>query len=149
MPINWLEQETSVHQDHVIAHVIGATALGHFVLDETAYILLDIGFIWKLYLDCEMGLLPQSLAISELEAGAEVKEQLKAEIDRLHEAATDAHSLAYFAPAPAGCLISEVFIYAQGERRRVLIKGEEASLMVEASLATREISIYTAEPDAV
>ncbi|MEA2172806.1 MAG: hypothetical protein QOD00_398, partial [Blastocatellia bacterium] len=31
MMTEWLDQETSMHQDHVIAHVIGATVLGYFV----------------------------------------------------------------------------------------------------------------------
>ena len=54
--MTWTAAETNTHQDHVIAHVIGATPLGHFILDETAYMLLDIGFIWNIYLDMEMGL---------------------------------------------------------------------------------------------
>src|SRR6185295_12939188 len=62
----WTELATNKHQDHVIAHVIGATPLGHFIHDETAYLLLDIGFIWNIYLDMEMGLVPQRLALSEL-----------------------------------------------------------------------------------
>ena len=36
--MSWTLAETNTHQDHVIAHVIGATPLGHFVWDETAYI---------------------------------------------------------------------------------------------------------------
>ena len=48
----------------MIAHVIGASVLGHFVWDETAYLLLDIGFIWNIYLDGEMGLVPQTLALT-------------------------------------------------------------------------------------
>jgi hypothetical protein len=64
--MTWTIAETNKHQDHVIAHVIGATPLGHFIHDETAYLLLDIGFIWNIYLDMEMGLVPQRLALSEL-----------------------------------------------------------------------------------
>ena len=33
----WTVAETNTHQDHVIAHVIGATVVGYFVWDETAY----------------------------------------------------------------------------------------------------------------
>src|SRR5712691_10938299 len=65
---DWLECETTTHQDHVIAHVIGATVLGWFVAGEAAHLLLDIGFLWTIYLDGEMNLLPQGLAISELDA---------------------------------------------------------------------------------
>jgi len=65
--MSWTVAETNTHQDHVIAHVIGATALEYFIHDETAYLLLDIGFIWNIYLDMEMGLVPERLAISELD----------------------------------------------------------------------------------
>ncbi len=54
--MSWTAAETNKHQDHVIAHVIGATPLEYFIHDETAYVLLDIGFIWNIYLDMEMGL---------------------------------------------------------------------------------------------
>ena len=43
MTDNWMPAETTTHQDHVIAHVMGATVLGYFVIDEVLYILLDIG----------------------------------------------------------------------------------------------------------
>ena len=69
----WELAETNTHQDHVIAHVIGATVLAHFILDETAYLLLDIGFIWNIYLDGEMGLVPQSVAVAELDADESLK----------------------------------------------------------------------------
>src|SRR5687768_18600397 len=62
----WEPAETNTHQDHVIAHVIGASVLGYFVWDETAYLLLDIGFIWNIYLDAEMGFMPQVVALAEL-----------------------------------------------------------------------------------
>src|SRR3984893_12697109 len=65
---DWIESETTKHQDHVIAHVIGATVLGWVVAGEAAHLLLDIGFLWTIYLDGEMNLLPQGVAISELEA---------------------------------------------------------------------------------
>src|ERR1051325_8348279 len=64
--MTWTAADTNTQQDHVISHVIRATSLGHFIWDETAYLLLDIGFVWNIYLDLEMGLVPQSLAIAEL-----------------------------------------------------------------------------------
>ena len=81
--MTWTVAETNTHQDHVIAHVVGATPLGHFIFDETAYILLDIGFIWNIYLNMEMGLVPNSVAIAELEADEATKSELRADIDRL------------------------------------------------------------------
>lgn len=67
MNTEWVSKETTTHQDHVVAHVIAATVLGYFVLNEALFILLDIGFIWTVYLDGEMALLPQGVAIGELE----------------------------------------------------------------------------------
>jgi len=34
----WRAAETNTHQDHVIAHVIGATPLSYFIWDETVYL---------------------------------------------------------------------------------------------------------------
>ena len=65
--MTWTELETSTHQDHVIKHVIGATVLGWCVAGEAAHLLLDIGFLWTIYLDGEMNLLPQGVAIGELD----------------------------------------------------------------------------------
>ena len=73
--------ETNTHQDHVIAHVIGASVFGYFIFDETAFLLLDIGFIWHIYLDGEMGLRPQPVAIAELETDDATKSQLQNEVD--------------------------------------------------------------------
>ena len=42
---------------HVIKHVIGATVLGWFIAGEAAHFLLDIGFLWTIYIDGEMNLL--------------------------------------------------------------------------------------------
>src|SRR6267142_3261126 len=64
---DWTERETTKHQDHVIAHVLGTTVLGWCIAGDAAHLLLDIGFLWTIYLDGEMNLLPQGVAISELE----------------------------------------------------------------------------------
>src|SRR5947208_6392420 len=66
--MDWNQIETTTHQDHVIAHVVGATVLGWFIAGEAAHLLLDIGFLWTIYLDGEMNLLPQGVAISEMGA---------------------------------------------------------------------------------
>ncbi len=137
----WIPQETGKHQDHVIAHVVGATALGYFEFDQAAYILLDIGFIWTIYVDGEMGLLPKSMAISELDVDTEAKEELLADLHLLHDGrATTA--LSRMTAAPAECLIVEVGFYAESNRRRILIIGEAASLAVDSSLDTGVIEIY-------
>ena len=65
---NWSPLETTTHQEHVIKHVLGATVLGWFIAGEAAHLLLDMGFLWTIYLDGEMNLLPQGVAIPELDA---------------------------------------------------------------------------------
>ena len=77
---NWSPADTNTHQDHVIAHVIGATVEAYFVWDETAYLVLDIGFVWNIYLDIEMGLVPQVVAIAELDASGELPAGAEAEL---------------------------------------------------------------------
>ena len=139
---SWSAQETGTHQDHVIAHVIGATVLGYFTAHETAQLLLDIGFIWSIYLDCEMGLVPQGMAIAELEVSEEERASLREDVQQLQASADASSSLTRFTSAPEGCLITEVCVEARGDERRLLIRGEEASLAVETSLVTGEVRVY-------
>jgi hypothetical protein len=131
---DWLPAATNTHQDHVIAHVLGTTVLGYFIADEAAHLLLDIGFIWTIYVDAEMALLPQSVAINELPLDAGTRAALFEDITLLHDGRADA-SLRQLMRAPVECLITEVTCYAQEERRRVLLRGEESSLAIETSLA--------------
>lgn len=147
MASDWSPQETSTYQDHVIAHLIGTTVLGYFVVGEATHILLDIGFIWTIYVDGEMGLVPQSIVISELGIDPDVKAELLADVQLLHDQGHDAQELARFSPAPAGCLVTEVEFYAHDEQRRILVKGEEVSLAVEASLATGEMRVEITSPE--
>jgi len=79
----WSEKDTTTHQDHVIAHVLGATVLGYFIHDEALYVLLDIGFIWMIYVDGEMGLLPHPVAVGELDAGEEKRSEIQSDIELL------------------------------------------------------------------
>jgi hypothetical protein len=114
--MSWIAADTNTHQDHVIAHVVGATPLGHFIWDETAYILLDIGFVWNIYLDMEMGLVPQSLAIAELN-------ELRAFVDQANDTSTGP--------------IESVELFANGDERRLLLKCESGKLLIETSLEHR------------
>jgi hypothetical protein len=139
----WLAHETNTHQDHVIAHVLGATVLGYFVNDETAYLLLDIGFIWIIHLDGEMGLVPQAVAIDEMDLDPETKTLLRADIERLHQMKLDPASPFSFVSAPAECVITEVGFEARASERRVLVVGEEGSLTLETSLLGRQFRIYS------
>jgi len=115
----WEPAETNTHQDHVIAHVIGATVLRYFVWDETAYLLLDIGFIWNIYLGAEMGLLPESVALAELDADENLRRW---------------ESLS---PSP----IQSVDLFESEDGRRLVINCEDTSITLETSFTTREINI--------
>ena len=140
--MTWTPLETNTHQDHVIAHVIGATPLGHFVWDETAFILLDIGFIWNIYLDLEMGLVPHSVAIAELEAEDGVKSELRSDVDRLlrGEAPTRMDAVEHATP------IQSVECFAAENARRLILSCEQGTLVLETSL-TREADV-TIKPGA-
>ena len=138
MTPDWLPLETDRQQDHVIAHVVGATVLGSLATDQTSHLLLDIGFIWTVYVDGQMSLLTESLTISELDFDESVKAQLRRDVRLLHDDGRDAVGLLHFIPAPADCAITDVEFYAQGARRLFVIKGEAESLALEASLVTGE-----------
>jgi hypothetical protein len=141
----WEPNETTTHQDHVIAHVIGATFLGYFVFDEALYVLLDIGFIWTIFLDGEMSLLPHPVAVSELEIDGEAKEQIKADIDVLLGNGATSQGLLRLVPPPVECQIRDVSFFAAGDRRRLIIVGEQSGLGIETSLATAEVRVMTLE----
>src|SRR2546421_6524734 len=141
MTTEWSELETGRHQDHIIAHVVGATALGYFEFEEAAHVLLDIGFFWTVFTDGEMALVLQSLAVKEFEIDDEARAELLKDIELLHAGVRDAEKLSRMTPAPAGSLIKEVEIYAHDERRRILIKCEEVNLAVDTSLRTGEVHV--------
>ena len=143
---NWIASETTKHQDHVIAHVLGATVLGWFIAGEAAHLLLDIGFLWTIYLDGEMNLLPQGVAISELDAdeltSADTAE-LSFDADLLLSEGREASDLKRFTAAPVECLITAVECFSANAERRILIQGEAEKIEVVTSLETSEISVTT------
>ena len=122
--MTWTPLETNTHQDHVIAHVIGATPMGHFIWDETAFILLDIGFIWNIYLDLEMGLVPQWVAIAELDADEAMKSELRSKVDQ-------------WLSGEGSSRIESVEIFESGDERRLVLQCEEGDLVIETSLKHR------------
>jgi hypothetical protein len=137
----WVAAETNTHQDHVIAHVIGATVVGFFTWDETAYFLLDIGFIWNIYLDGEMGLVPQTQAVNELEAGEDFKRTLRSDMDALARDGEDSVLKQLSIPL-ARSPIQTVDFEQCGNSRRFVITCEESRLVVETSLETAEVQIH-------
>jgi hypothetical protein len=116
----WRAAETNTHQDHVIAHVIGASVLGHFVWDETAYLQLDIGFIWNIYLDAEMGLMPEAAALAEMNVD---------------------ESLRRWEPVPFPSPIESVELFEDDNTRRLVLNCEESTISLETSFLTREIRV--------
>ena len=125
--MTWTALETNTHQDHVIAHVIGATPLGHFIWDETAYILLDIGFIWNIYLDLQMGLLPHPVAIAELEADEAIKSELRVDVDSLLRGESASRMEAVENPSP----IQSVQVFESGDARRMVLICEQGEVVIE------------------
>ena len=140
MTTDWEPHDTSTHQDHVIAHVLGATVLGYFVFDQAAHLALDIGFIWTVYADGEMGLVPQTMALSELEIDADAREELRADVGAL-QSGPDPEGLRRVTRAPDNCLVTEVGFHASGDRRRLTVTGEGSSLVIDTSLLTGEIHV--------
>lgn len=140
----WTEHETTKHQDHVIAHVLGATVLGWFIAGEAAHLLLDIGFLWTIYLDGEMNLLPQGVAISELEATESTvadKTELAFDAQLLLSEGRDVGGLKRFTGSPVACLITAVEFFAASAERRIAVYGEETNIFVETSLENAGIII--------
>jgi hypothetical protein len=138
----WRAAETTTHQDHVIAHVVGATPLGHFVWDETFYLLLDIGFIWNIYLDGEMGLLPHPVAIAELEADDVTKTELRADVDLLlRDGAVE--NLRRMKAVRARSPIQSVEFFEAEDARRFVLTCEDGAIVIETSLTTGEVTTAT------
>jgi hypothetical protein len=138
---DWELAETNTHQDHVIAHVLGASVIGYFTWDETAYLLLDIGFIWNIYLDGEMGLVPQAQAVSELEAEGALKNQIRQDVDAITMGVENVHLHIMRTPSLTSPIQTVEFSRRENLRRLVLA-CEESTLVVETSLNAAEVRIY-------
>ncbi|HSS22327.1 MAG TPA: hypothetical protein VLL54_19805 [Pyrinomonadaceae bacterium] len=139
----WIPKETNTHQDHVIAHVLGTTVLAYFVHDEVIYLLLDIGFVWNIFLDGEMGLLPHPVAVSELDVDDETRDQLRADIDVV---LTARHGdLKRLQQSPTDCLIEEVTFVVAGDRMKLVLAGKPGGLEIKLSLERRSIEVSAAE----
>lgn len=139
MGADFAPKETDSHQDHVIAHVVGTTVLGYLVFDETLFVLLDIGFVWSVFLDGQMGLLPHPVAVKELVIDDATRTRIKSDIEVLL-AGIEADLLEMKRP-PVSCLIESVSFFAAEESRRLLIGGEPGSLVIETSLVRGTISL--------
>jgi hypothetical protein len=103
------------------------------------FLLLDIGFIWQIYLDGEMGLLPCSVCLQELVAGEDVSQEFRMDSELLLTQGITANGVKRMTPAPVECLVKEVTFFADDDEWRLLLKGEESDLILESSLSNRQI----------
>ena len=134
MTDGWIEAETTTHQDHVIAHLIGTTVLGYFVLRDAIHLLLDIGFVWKIYVDGEMGLLPHPVAVAELEVDDNLLAQLKLEIDLLLNDGYQSQVLTHFVPLTNSWPIAGVEVFVRDREHKLLLTGETGSVEIQTSM---------------
>ena len=141
MTEQWHSMETTTHQDHVIAHVIGTTVLGHIVLQDAVHLLLDIGFIWKIYVEGDMGLLPHPVAVAELEISDDARKRIAADIDLLLRGVRDVSALGSLTPVSVDCRIEEVELLEGDDQRKLVLRGETANLELEMSVADDSISL--------
>ncbi len=145
--MEWIQIETNTHQDHVIKHVLGATVLGWLIAGEAAHLLLDIGFLWTIYLDAEMNLLPQGVAIAELDAdglSSADKAELAFDADLILSEGREVSDLKRFTASPVECLIDSVELFAADADRRVVIRGDEASIKIKTLPQIGQIIIRAA-----
>jgi hypothetical protein len=146
--MSWTEVETSTHQDHVIKHVIGATVLGWVVAGEAAHLLLDIGFLWSIYLDGEMNLLPQGVAVAELDGddvSAADRAELAFDADLLMSEGRQATGLKRFVPASVRCLIENVEVLGRDSQRKLVVQGDSAAITIETSVESADVKVSAKE----
>ena len=141
MTDEWIEAATTTHQDHVIAHVIDTTVLGYFVLGDAIHLLLDIGFVWKIYVDGEMGLLPHPVAVAELEVGEELLAQLKVDIDLLLKGGDELERLTHFVPLTSSWPITEASVFDRDNERKLLLRGETGVIEIQTSMKDDSIQL--------
>ncbi len=139
---DWQPANTTTHQDHVIAHVVGATVLGHFVFDDAIYVLLDIGFVWTIFLDAQMTLLPHPVAIGELELDDQTRSEIQSDIDVLLGTVSGGELKRIKAADKTNFEISDVHLFERADERRLLLICDGTNLAIETSLTTAAIKVY-------
>jgi hypothetical protein len=137
---NWEPIDTTTHQDHVIAHVVGASVLGYLVHDETIHLLLNIGFVWSIYLDGQMVLLPHPMAIAELEVEPTVKSEISADVDFLM-GNLQLHELVRFIQVEVEAEIIETTIYSDDDDLRIVLVTDQGDLIIDASQSARDFQV--------
>jgi hypothetical protein len=140
----WTELETSTYQEHVIKHVLGATILAWAVIGDAAHFLLDVGLLWTIYVNAEMNLMAQAVAIQDLEGEDVTRDDvasLAADADLLNSQGREATGLKRFTASPVECLITSVELFSSNSQRRIVVIGESANIEIETSLESFEIDI--------
>ena len=137
----WEEVVTTTHQDHVIAHVIDTTVLAYIVLDDAIHFLIDIGFIWKIYVDGEMGLLPHPVAIAELDLTEADRAEIKGEIDLLLRDGASEWPLMKFSSLNTACVISAVHLFSRNDELKLVIEGESGKLEIKTLLTKGKFQV--------
>ncbi|HYW71654.1 MAG TPA: hypothetical protein VE961_11505 [Pyrinomonadaceae bacterium] len=146
--MSWIELESSTYQHHVIHHVLGATVLGWVVIGDALHVLLDIGLLWTIYVNGEMSLMAQAVAIQDLvsDETSEIQ-QLTSDAQLLISEGREAAGLARFTPAPVECAIISVDVFASGSLRKIVVAGETADLTIETSMDRSHFAIdHTSHP---
>ena len=128
----------------MIAHVIGTTALAYIILDDAIHLLLDIGFIWKIYLDGEMGLLPHPVAAAELEVTEELRAEIKSEIDLLLHDGAAAESLVRFSPLTTAYSIAAVHLFSGNDKLKIVIEGDTGNIEIRTSMTDHQFQVTEA-----
>lgn len=132
MENRWQPAESSVHQDAVVAHILGATVVGYLVEDETIHLLLDMGFIWTIYLDGQMVLLPHPVAVADFSVEGQFRSEIASDIEQLLSS-SDAATLRLLVP-PVRDEIRSVEFYQLGEQRQIKILTDSGDLVIETDL---------------
>ena len=142
--MSWTELETSTYQGHVIKHVLGGTILGWAVIGDAAHFLLDVGLLWTIYVNAEMDLMAQAVAIQDLEGEGVTRDDvtaLAADADLLNSQGREATGLKRFTASPVECLITSVELFSSNSQRRIVVIGESANIKIETSLESLDINI--------
>ena len=147
---SWLPVETSTYVDHVIKHVLGAAVLGWVVIDDAMHVLLDVGLLWTIYVNGEMSLMAQGVAIEDLEGNDLSHDEvlrLASDAQLLISKGREVTGLYRFNGAPVDCTIIAVEVFASGGQRRIEIAGDTSDIEIETFPDPPEFNIQ-AKPHA-
>lgn len=140
----WTLVETSTYQGHVINHVLGATVLGWVIIEDALHVLLDVGLLWTIYVNGEMSLMAQHVAIQDLASDTVNREevsQLTSDAQFLISQGREATGLVRFTSAPVDCTIISVEVFASDSQRRIVVAGETSDLEIETSWEPSQFNI--------